>query len=108
VVEEDIRYDVFLMSGQWMRVSIRTVRGSVVDFAVQLEVVVGGKTYVVVRYDASHGHAHCDMLDANGKTVRKIWMPEHLTIETALYFAESDLRENFTVYTNRFVEMYLK
>jgi hypothetical protein len=53
-------------------------------------------------YDGSHGQAHRDLLDEAGRTVRKTWLPDHLTLNDALQLALDDIRENWRRYRDDF------
>ncbi len=55
----------------YIRVWIRTERGTVVDFVAQYEAIVQDRIYPVARYDGSHGRGHRDLLDRHGETIRK-------------------------------------
>lgn len=71
------------------------------SFAVQLEVLVGGQWRAVLRYDTVHGFAHRDLLHADG-TVEKTPVGKQ-SFDEALTFAEEDLRENWRLYRERFL-----
>jgi len=89
-----------------MRVRINTERGVVMDFVVQYETPMADPSeehVVVVRYDGSHGRAHRDVLDAQGQTVRKMYLPTHLSYGGALNYAIADIRENWVRYRQDFL-----
>jgi hypothetical protein len=89
-----------------MRVRINTERGVVMDFVVQYETPrsdLSGEHVVVVRYDGSHGRAHRDLLDARGHTVRKMYLPTHLSFGEALNYALADIKENWARYRQDFL-----
>ena len=67
------------------------------DFTVQYEAVIDGKTYPVVRYDCAHGFAHRDVLDHEGRNVDK-WPVGGLSYKEALQYAIADLRANWRQY----------
>lgn len=108
MVEKQIHYSIFPTPELEIRVVIRTVRGEVVDFVVQLELVHHGERYRILRYDGSHGHPHCDILDAQGKTVHKHWLSGDMTLGEALRFGENDLRWNYQTYVERFLREQLR
>lgn len=87
-----------------LRYRIRVEKGQVVDFVVQYETYVGDDFRPVVRYDASHGRPHRDVLDLDGSTMTKEWLPEFLDNRTALNFGAAELRENWRQYRERFLE----
>ncbi len=82
--------------GNEVRVRIRTERGHVVDFVVQYEIVFETDRYAVVRYDGSHGRAHRDTLDAQGETIRKVWLSEYVTFDQAIRDARLDFDDNWS------------
>lgn len=50
----------------------------------------------------SHGRVHRDLLDARGHTVRKTFLPEHLSFGEALDYAIDDIDENWPRYRQDF------
>lgn len=93
-------------SSDRFRVRLNVVRGKLSDFVVQYEIRDAGsdESYVaVVRYDGRHRRAHQDVLDREGHTVRKIWLPEHYSLDDALREAVRDIRENWRRYRNDFL-----
>lgn len=89
-----------------IRYRIRTVNGRVVDFVVQYETTIGGQVFPVVRYDASHDRGHRDILDRNGDTVEKYWLPEHMDFKECLAYGVNDIKENGTKYRDKFLEHF--
>ena len=77
-------------------------KNEIVEFVVQLEVIVKGRWYPVVRYDTAHGFAHCDIIHHSGKT-EKVSIP-NLGCKEALSFADRDLNENWQIYRSRFLK----
>jgi hypothetical protein len=96
----------YLSSKDRLRYRILTERGQVFDFVVQYETVILGEFRPVVRYDASHGRGHRDLLDAEGGTVRKDWLPEDLSLKECLNYAALDLRVNWREYRQQFMEQF--
>lgn len=80
----------------------RRTKNEIVEFVVQLEVLIGKQWRPVIRYDTSHRFAHCDILHWKGK-IEKVAMPT-LDFRTALTFADEDLRENWNVHRERFLK----
>jgi hypothetical protein len=74
----------------------------IVEFLVQLEILIKGKWYPVIRYDTSHKFAHCDILHWNGKS-EKIAIPT-LDFKNALTYADNDLSQNWNIYRERFLK----
>jgi hypothetical protein len=69
------------------RVAFTVEHGQVLDFVVQLEVVVGQQWKPVIRYDTAHGFAHCDRYAPDGTVHRHEVLPvgsfgEALTLAT--------------------------
>ena len=76
--------------------------GKIVHFSVQLETLVGGNWYPVVRYDTTHGFAHRDLLNMKGEAIKTpIFIHDY---NDALTFAESDLKANWEIYEERFLK----
>jgi len=78
------------------------IKGQVIDFAVQYETFINNEWFPVVRYDTSHGFAHRDLFNMKGQ---KRKTPLFTTDKNdALTFAENDIRDNWEVYRQRFIE----
>lgn len=88
-----------------MRVRIRTDRGQVVDFVVQYETVIDDRMVPVVRYDASHGRAHRDVLDERGQTIAggKLWLTEESDQGRIIEYARRDILRNWRRYRADFI-----
>ncbi len=78
-----------------------TDRGKVIHFTVQLEVLVDDQWRVVIRYDSTHGFAHIDRYYLDGRKVKK---EVHLKLRDALTLADEDIKENWKVYQEAFLE----
>lgn len=76
-------------------------KNEVIEFIVQLEVLVKGEWHSVIRYDTAHGFAHCDIMHYSGK-IEKIRMPT-IDYKEALTYADEDLNENWEIYRNRYM-----
>lgn len=79
----------------------RTERGKVLEFLVQLEVMVAGSWKEVIRYDTAHGCTHIDRYNLKGET-RKERLK--LGYGEALTRAERDIKQNWPIYRDRFVK----
>ncbi len=78
------------------------IKGQIIDFAVQYETFLNGELFPVVRYDTSHGFAHRDILNIKGeerKTPLFIFDKND-----ALTFAENDIKDNWELYKQRFLQ----
>jgi hypothetical protein len=78
-----------------------TERGKVTRFVVQLEVKVREVWRVVVRYDCSHGFAHVDNYDFQGRKKKR---PIDLSLDSALTYADWDIKENWLKYRDAFLK----
>lgn len=87
-----------------LRYRIRTDQGKVVDFVVQYETMIDGDFRPVVRYDASHGRGHKDVLGRNEDTIHKEWLPEYFDTKEALRYEARDLRDNWKRYRHEYLE----
>ena len=77
-----------------------TDKSKVVSFAVQLEVLVGNRWKIVIRYDSAHGFAHIDRYYFDGRKVKK---ELHLKLSEALTLADEDIKENWKAYQRAFL-----
>ena len=77
-------------------------KGKILYFRIQYETKVKDTWFPVVRYDTAHGFAHRDLLTMHGE-VRKTPLFNQ-DYNDALIFAESDLKNNWRQYKNRFLE----
>ena len=77
-------------------------KGKILFFRIQYETKLDDIWYPVVRYDTAHGFAHRDLLDKKGN-IRKTPLFNQ-DYNDALLFAESDLKENWMIYKDRFLE----
>lgn len=76
-------------------------KGRIVSFSVQLETLVGNRWFPIVRYDCAHEFAHRDLLRKDGAVTKTpIFIHDY---NDALTFAESDLKENWKVYKERYL-----
>jgi hypothetical protein len=76
--------------------------GSILGFAVQLEIMLEDKWIPIRRYDTTHGFVHCDIIHANGQT-EKLPIPA-ANFEEALTIAEHDLRGFWRFYRDGFIK----
>ena len=74
----------------------------IVEFRIQLEILVKDEWYAAVRYDTAHGKAHRDMLHPT-RSQSKDWF-EGYTIEEVLTIGQKDILENWSVYRDRYVK----
>ncbi len=76
-------------------------KGDIIGFAVQLEIFVNDQWKVVIRYDCAHGFAHIDRYYLDG---RKVKMELHLKLSEALTLGDEDIKENWKIYQQHFLE----
>ncbi len=74
----------------------------IIEFQIQLEVLVGGEWHSAVRYDTAHGKAHRDILHPNSKPT-KDWF-EGYSVEEVLTIGQKDIMENWATYRERFIK----
>jgi hypothetical protein len=77
-------------------------KGTVLNFVVQYETRIRGRWFPVVRYDTRHGFAHRDVLDSKGNARKTPVFARNYN--EALTFAEYDIRSNWILYKQRFME----
>jgi len=78
-----------------------TEKGEVINFAVQLEVKVGGGWKTVVRYDCSHRFSHVDKYDMKGNKTKTAL---DLSFGSALTLGDWDINENWSKYKAEFLK----
>ncbi len=99
-----VEFDIPLsVHGDAIRVRIVRDGKIVVDFVAQYEAFIDGVHRPVLRYDASHGRPHCDILGWRGETVEKVWLPKGTSHNDALRFAITDIRHNWERYRAGFL-----
>lgn len=76
--------------------------GKIIEFRVQLEILVSEEWLPVVRYDTAHGKAHRDLLHSDG-TQTKDWF-EGYSVEEVLTIGQKDIMENWPAYRRRFLK----
>jgi len=74
----------------------------IVEFRIQLEILVKNEWCAVVRYDTAHGKAHRDIIRPNDSQT-KDWF-EGYTIEEVLTIGQKDILENWSSYRDRFIK----
>ncbi len=82
-------------------VRFKTEKGYVADFVVKLLSAFEGEWHEILRYDSGHGCPHKDILNTDGKVIRKIWY-DFLDNGQALTMAITDMKDNFEFYKERF------
>ena len=82
-------------------VHIKTEKGYVTEFVVKLLSAFEGEWHEILRYDGGHGCPHKDILNTDGKVIRKIWY-DFLDNGQALTMAITDIKDNFEFYKERY------
>ncbi|HCG77413.1 MAG: hypothetical protein COS11_02230 [bacterium (Candidatus Ratteibacteria) CG01_land_8_20_14_3_00_40_19] len=94
---------VFLFSDNVrVRHSHKRIKNHIIEFVIQLEILIKDKWCPVVRYDTIHGFAHKDIIHPSGK-VDKIPLPIQ-NFNEALIFAEEELRAEWEFFKMRYLE----
>ncbi len=97
-----VKYNIFLSQTDQVRIDFTKEKKKITAFMAQYEFKIKKDWIPVIRYDTSHGFAHCDKLYPD-KTKKKIIL--HLkNWNKALTFAICDLKNNWEIYKN----LYLK
>jgi len=93
---------VVLLSGDCrIRHYHNRTRSQILEFMVQLEILSKGRWTPIVRYDTAHDHAHRDIFHGDGR-VEKVPL-SFGDYNSALTFAEMDIRSNWEQYRERFL-----
>ncbi len=87
-----------------MRISVEN--GKVIDIVVQYETLIKEKWVAVVRYDCAHGFFHRDVIYPNGDKEKQVIEIDRL--ETALHYAEHDLKDRWEFYKQRYLKKLKK
>ena len=90
ITEETIAYVYF-----------KTERGNVTEFVVKLLSIFDGKWHEIIRYDSGQGCPHKDILNIEGKPIKKVWY-DFLDNSQALTMAITDIKDNFEFYKERY------
>jgi hypothetical protein len=94
-------YRIDLGEGLEIHVHFVTASGLITDFVVKLLLLLDDRYYEVIRYDSAHNCPHKDVLDNEGKVIRKVWF-ELLDNKEGLNLAIKDLKDNCQLYAERF------
>ena len=78
-------------------------KGKILYFSVQIETAINNVWYSVVRYDTAHGFAHRDILNFKGEEISKTPLFNQ-DYNSALTFAENDLKLNWESYKTNFLK----
>jgi hypothetical protein len=73
---------------------------AVVEFVVQLEVEVRDTWKPVIRYDTAHGYGHIDRYNLRGRSKKERLA---LSFSEALTWAKRDIKQDWSVYRERFL-----
>jgi len=74
----------------------------IIEYRIQLEILVAEEWYPVVRYDTAHGKPHRDILHPNG-TQTKDWF-EGYAVTDVLTIGQKDIMENWLTYRKSFIK----
>ena len=74
----------------------------IVEFRIQLEILVDNEWHPVVRYDTAHEAPHRDILHASGEQT-KDWF-EGYTVADVLTIGQKDVMDNWLAYRERFIK----
>ncbi len=97
-------YEVSFTAEDFMRVRIRTERGrGVVAVIAQHEATIDETIDPVVGYDSSHGQAHRDLLDVEGRNIDKLWYSRSISYAEVVDRAIADIRANWEQYREDFI-----
>ena len=86
-----------------LRFHIRTQKGKIIRFSVQLELLIENRWKPVVRYDNAHDFPHRDVLDTRGNVVEKKLLNLG-TLHEIIEYAEQDLADRVDWYVDRFMK----
>jgi len=75
-------------------------QGSIVEFRIQYEALIGERWYTIVRYDNAHSKPHKDTLHPNGSETKE-WFTLYSNAEV-LTIGQRDIIENWPTYRARY------
>ena len=99
----DKEYFLEIVQGTIAYVYFKTEKGEVTAFVVKLLCEFGGKYYEVLRYDSGHECPHKDILNTEGRVIRKVWY-DFLDNSQALTMAITDIKDNCEFYRERYLK----
>lgn len=94
-------YSLDIAEGVKAYVYFAIEQGVVTEFVVKLLVLCQKEWHEVLRYDSGHACPHKDILDTEGKVVRKVWY-DFLDNSQALTLAVTDIKDNYEFYKERY------
>jgi len=62
-----------LLKGAAIQVYFETASGIIINFVAKLVFELNKRDYEIIRFDTAHGCPHKDVLNVEGKLIRKIW-----------------------------------
>ena len=89
-----------------IRMRIRTLKGKLADMVIQYETKIDEQWKAVVRYDCAHGYFHRDFILPNGDKEKKAIAMSDL--ETALSYAEQDIKDRWEFYKSKYLKLLSK
>ncbi len=93
-------------SRERLRIRIEIENGKVIDIVVQYETLIAGKWKAIIRYDCDHGFFHRDVIFPDGTKEKQVI--EFDSLETALTYAEQDLKDRWEFYKKRYLKKLKK
>lgn len=100
---KDKEYYLEVSEGTIAYVNFKTKDGEVSEFVVKLLAVYEGEWHEIVRYDSGHACPHKDILDKEGRVIRKVWY-DFLDNGQALTMAITDIKDNYGFYNERYLK----
>ncbi len=97
------RYEIWIDEDNLIFIYFTTVKGEIIDFVVKYISYIDDERYEILRYDCAHEVPHIDILDPEGNTIDKQWLP-HLNFKQALTSARYDIEHNYIFYRERFIK----
>lgn len=89
-----------------LRLRIRIEKGKVIDIVVQYESLLKESWKQIVRYDCAHGFFHRDVISPDGSKEKQAIAIKDM--ETALSYAEQDLKDRWEFYREKYLKKLKK
>ena len=89
-----------------VRMKIKTDKGRIIDMVIQYETKIKEAWNPIVRYDCSHGFFHRDIIFPGGDKEKKAIAITNL--ETALSYAEQDIKDRWEFYKEKYLKLLKK
>lgn len=75
--------------------------GRIQSFVLQIQIWENGQWNTVIRCDSSHGQAHIDEIDPEGKTFRKTWLGIYPPYDVIYNLKDKEFEQTWQAHVDR-------